>query len=135
MKYSPILIAILLLLLVTSCKTNQTKYGTKVGRWVYKSTIENSEDIHKGRYDKEGYQKGKWVYRLDGKRYKKERIKGDTIYITTYHPNKKVAEKGYALLKETKKLIHYYYHGDWMVYDTEGKLVRIKKYDTGVLQD
>lgn len=120
--------------LVTSCKINQKQNGEKIGRWVFDTTIENKKDIHRGRYDAEGFQKGTWRYKYNGKLYKKEEFKNGIATTTEYHPNRKVKAKGHTKFEKKGNSLHYYYFGSWFIYDTKGKLIEVKHYNNGVLQ-
>lgn len=134
MKYSHIFIVVLLITLFSSCKVNQKVNGEKVGNWVYKTSIDGKNDVHRGRYRKDGFQKGTWRYKLDGKLYKKEEFKDSIALVTYYHPNRKVASIGNIIFVKEKKELHYYYTGSWFIYDSKGTLIGVKHYLKGVLE-
>lgn len=121
-------------LLCTSCKVNQTKQGTHVGRWVYKAELPEGLNVQSGRYDDQGVQKGTWKYRLNGTLYKKEVCKDSLIAITYYAPTRKVVEVGQAVLVSTLGGLHYYYTGSWFHYTEKGILTDVKQYELGILK-
>ncbi|MGG5505787.1 MULTISPECIES: hypothetical protein [unclassified Myroides] len=123
-----------LLILLQSCTVNQTINGECVGRWVYKTKIDNNKDVVRGRYDKKGWQKGTWRYRYNGKLYKKQQFKNSIAYTTYYHPNGKVAERGQTKLVTTNWGLHYYYFGTWFIYNSQEILTHVKHYDEGQLK-
>ncbi|TDS62065.1 hypothetical protein [Myroides indicus] len=123
---------ILLLLLFTSCRVNQKKYGEKVGRWVFKTTIDKDKDVHRGRYDQKGFQKGTWRYRLNGKIYKKEQFNNKVAYVTEYHKNGTIAALGQTRLEIVGDGLHWYYFGSWFIYNTKGELTDVKHYELGI---
>ena len=55
------------------------------------------------------------------------------IIITYYHDNGEIALKGQSKIVEVENDIHWFYFGDWSVYDENGKLIKIKKYENGEL--
>ncbi|KZE82761.1 hypothetical protein AV926_06540 [Myroides marinus] len=134
MRHISVLIALILITFFSSCKVNQKVNGEKVGKWVYKTTINEKTDIHKGRYKKDGFQKGTWRYKYDGKLYKKEEFKDSTAVVTYYHPNRKVASIGNIIFVKEKKGLHYYYVGSWFIYNPKGTLIEVKHYSKGVLE-
>lgn len=123
-----------LLFLLHSCSVNQHIDGEHVGRWVYKTKIDNNKDVARGRYDKNGWQKGTWRYRYNGKLYKKQRFKDSIAYTTYYHRNGKVAERGQTKLVATESSLHYYYFGSWFIYNIDEVLTHVRHYDYGLLK-
>jgi len=110
-------------------------HGEKVGRWVYKTKIDNkNKDVVRGRYDNNGLQKGAWRYRYNGKLYKKQQFKNDIAYTTYYHQNGKIAERGQTKLASTESSLHYYYFGSWFIYNTQEHLTHVRHYDYGILK-
>lgn len=127
-------ILLFLLCLVQSCKINQTNHHEKVGKWIFKTELENkNKNIVRGRYNNNGWQKGTWRYRLNGKLYKKEQYKEGVATVTFYHPNGKIAQKGHTKI-DTINGLHYYYFSSWFIYDNEGNLMQVKHYDKGILK-
>jgi len=132
MKTTHLLLALLFL---QSCTTNQKLNGEKVGRWVYQTKIDqNTREVVRGRYNKNGFQKGTWRYRYNGKLYKKQQFKDSIAYTTYYHPNGKIAEKGQMKLRSTASGLHYFYFDSWFIYDTKEQLIYVRHYELGQLK-
>lgn len=132
MKITKLLIYSILVLVLQGCKVNQRENGQKVGKWVYKALIQDSlHEISKGKYDKQGFQKGVWKTKVNGKLYKKEIFKQPDIQITYYYPNGLIKQKGQAKIIYTTESSHFYYHGNWFNYDTQGKITQVKNYKYG----
>ncbi len=132
MKAIPLL---LILLFLQSCTINQTVNGEKVGRWVYKTTVDQkNREVVRGRYDNRGFQKGTWLYRYKGKLYKKEQFKDTIAYTTYYHPNGKIAKRGQTRLRSTPSGLHFFYFGSWFIYDTKEQLTTVRHYEFGELK-
>ncbi|MDM1413308.1 hypothetical protein HX057_02430 [Myroides odoratimimus] len=134
MKYSVFILSLVIIVSFSSCKINQKVEGEKVGRWVFKSTVEGKQEVQRGKYDNEGFQKGTWRYKRDGKLYKKEVIRDSIAHTTFYHPNHKVEAIGKTVLVKTNKGLHYYYTGSWFIYDIKGRLIQVKHYKKGILE-
>lgn len=128
------LVVLIFLLLFSSCKINQKQNGEKIGPWVFKTSIDNKKDIHRGRYNNDGFQKGTWRYKYDGVLYKKEVFKNGIATTTEYYPNRKIKAKGQTKFEKTDKKLHYYYFGSWFFYDKKGKLTDVKHYNKGILE-
>lgn len=134
MKCVGLIIALLLLTLFSSCKVNQKTNGEKVGRWIYVTTVEGNKEVQRGKYRQDGFQKGTWRYKRNGKLYKKEVFKDTLICITYYYPTHKVESVGQSIYVKKKKGLHYYYTGSWFLYDPKGRLIGVKHYKEGVLE-
>ncbi|MCC9042462.1 hypothetical protein LNQ81_07115 [Myroides sp. M-43] len=134
MRYTKLIAFIILLLFTSSCKVNQKIDGEKVGRWVYKNTVEGIEEVHRGRYRKDGFQKGTWRYKKNGKLYKKEVFRDSLAEVTYYYPNRKIESLGQIVFTKREKGLHYYYTGVWFVYNRKGDLIEVKHYKEGVLE-
>ncbi len=129
-----VLILFILFCLVQSCKINQTVHHEKVGRWVFKTELDNNNRTTVcGSYNNNGWQKGTWRYRQNGKLYKKEQYKKGIATVTFYHSNGKIAEKGHTKI-DTINGLHYYYFSSWFIYDDEENLTQVKHYDKGILK-
>ncbi|WP_410878284.1 hypothetical protein [Myroides sp. DW712] len=129
------IVLLLVLLFLQGCAINQKLNGENVGRWVYKTKVEGKiREVVRGRYDHNGFQKGTWRYRYNGKLYKKQQFKDSIAYTTYYHPNGKIAEKGQTKLLSTPTGLHYFYFGSWFIYDTKEQLIYVRHYEFGQLQ-
>jgi antitoxin component YwqK of YwqJK toxin-antitoxin module len=134
MNFTKFLKTILLLtvLLFTACKTNQTVKKEREGRWVYRDTINAIPYKSTGRY-KNGIEQQTWRYYANEKRVKKEKYRKGICYTTTYFENGKTASTGKTKMTITDTETHWYYFGDWLFYDKNGKLISIKNYIDGEL--
>ncbi|WP_353159798.1 hypothetical protein [Myroides odoratus] len=129
------IILLLALLFLQGCTINQKVNGEKVGRWIYRTKIDDKDnEVVRGRYDNKGFQKGVWRYRYNGRLYKKQRFKDSIAYTTYYHPNGKIAETGQTKLASTTSSLHYFYFGSWFIYDTQEQLTHVKHYEFGQLK-
>lgn len=134
MRYIQLALLFSILFIFNSCKVNQKINGDKIGRWVFKSVVEGQSEVHKGRYDKNGFQKGTWRYKRNGVLYKKEEIRDSIAHTTYYYPNHKIESFGKTVLVKNNQDLHYYYTGSWFVYDTKGRLIQVKHYNKGILE-
>ncbi|UVD80128.1 hypothetical protein NWE55_02215 [Myroides albus] len=134
MKYIQLITIFTLVFIFNSCKTNQKVGGEKVGRWIFKNTVEGQVEIHKGRFNKDGFQKGTWRYKRNGKLYKKEEFHDSVSFTTYYYPNSKIESFGKTVFIENNEGLHYYYTGSWFIYDIKGKLIQVKHYNKGILE-
>lgn len=131
--YKKIIFFILFLspLLSYSQKINRIKNGNQHGKWI---TYHDSAKTHIdaiGRY-KKGFQKGVWkFYTEQGSLDKKEIHRFGKIKITSYFPNGKIKKQGKAKIVIEGKYIHFFYYGDWYVYDSTGTLLKKQFYKEG----
>lgn len=119
-------------LLVAGCKTNQTKNQERIGKWIYKDTVNGIVYKSKGRY-KKGIEVKTWKQFANGKCIKKEVYKNGICHTINYFQNGKIASIGQTKMIETKENVHWYYFGDWKFYDKNGKMTFLKKYENGEL--
>ena len=126
-------IALFLLLIASSCKINQKANGLKEGRWVLRDTINGDVFKYIEKY-KKGDEIGTWKTFKNKQKYIVEKYKNATCHITYFGTNKKIIIKGQTQFEITNKQMHWYYFGDWLFYDENGKLVKIKKYELGELK-
>src|SRR5438105_5902846 len=106
-----------------SQKINRYKNKERQGKWItYYDSIQTH--IYRiGRYRK-GTPKGTWKYYDEsGKLTKKEKFRFKTSYTTFYYPNGKVKKQGKTKNVEEEKLLHFYFYGNWFVYDSLGRLL------------
>ena len=120
--------------LFTNCKTNRTVNGFKHGKWVLKDTI-NTVVYKQVAFYKNGEEVRKWKTYKDDKKYKTEKYKKEICLVTFYHPNGKVAVKGQTKQEVSDKQIHWFYDGDWFLFDEKGKLTATKIYENGKLMN
>ncbi|MHC5202331.1 hypothetical protein [Myroides sp. LJL119] len=134
MNITRLVFFILFLIVLQGCKINQKQGVDKIGKWIYKTQVHDTLfELVKGRYSKDGFQKGTWKTKWNGKLYKKEKIKQSDMLITYYYPNRKIAQKGKAKIVYTLESTHFYYHGNWISYDTLGRINQIKNFKYGKL--
>lgn len=128
-----IFIAFLISISLFSCKTNQIKNKLKTGVWINYFTPD-SIDFYKV---KEKYRKNipvkTWKKFKNKKLEKKEKFVGNICYNTNYYENGKIESSGKVQLVDDKTEIHWFYFGDWLYYDKNGKLIRVVKYENGKL--
>lgn len=124
------LIAFFALLLVASCKVNQTRDGLKTGLWITKEGDGQSGYKSRGRYKKDK-EKGVWKYFYNDTVYQKDKYSGNSARVRFYHPNKKIRASGRTLMDYNGKLVHWYYNGDWKYFDVQGNLVKTVTYKKG----
>lgn len=122
----------LLCLSFTNCKTNRFVNGKKNGKWVLIDTTNNHVYKHIKFY-KKGEEVRTWKLLQDHKKYKVEKYKKGICLVAYYHPNGKIAIKGQTKQEITEKEIHWFYFGDWLYYDENGKLLQTKIYENGTL--
>lgn len=108
------------------------KHGERHGKWKHYWDKKNVQ--RKGKY-KHGLEVSSWKhYDLNGtltkiETYNKAR---DTIFTSTYFPNKKIESKGQALLVyEKDSAIHYYWQGLWFYFNEAGDTTKKVWYEKG----
>ncbi|MFL5765776.1 MAG: toxin-antitoxin system YwqK family antitoxin [Bacteroidia bacterium] len=114
-----------------SQKINRFKNKERQGKWViyHDSTETHIDNI--GKYRK-GAPKGVWkYYDENGRIAKKEKYRFRKIYTTFYHPNGKVQKQGKAKVVKEDKLLHFYFYGNWYVYDSTGALISKQVFESG----
>jgi hypothetical protein len=126
---------LLLFLISISCLSqrsiNRYRHKERQGLWIVYQDSTNKQVDNIGRY-RRGIPKGTWkYYDADGKLLKKERYRSGKIFITEYHPNGMIRKQGKAKTVTSDKLIHYFYYGNWYVYDTSGTLIKTQLYREG----
>ena len=120
--------------LLASCSKKINQYVTqdkikvRDGRWVEKDKDELGEYISKGKY-KLGNKIGTWKTTYQGKRYHREKFKGNTSWIIFYHPNGKKMEEGASKVEHTSTYVNWYYDGLWKYYNEDGSLRTTKVFD------
>ena len=115
-------------------KNRSDKNGNRHGKWIHYWDGENSKVYRKGRY-KHGIEVKKWkYYDWDGhltKTEKYNRIR-NSIHIKNYYPGKKTESEGNAVLQtEQDSLLHFFWQGEWKIYDRDNKLIRKEYYQKG----
>lgn len=118
--------------LLSSCKINQTINHHREGKWVYKDTLNGILYKSKGRYSKSREIKT-WKHFENRKLVKIEQYKDSICHITTFNRKGNVTSKGKSIIREEKEGTHWYVTGDWLFYDNKGTLIGIKKYEKGEL--
>lgn len=118
-------------LLSYSQKINRFKNKERHGKWIIYTDSTKKQIDNIGRYRK-GVPKGIWKYYSEnGALLKQEKYRLSKIHTSHYHPNGKIKKKGKAKIVQEEKTLHFYYYGDWMVYDTTGRLVKKQIYEKG----
>ncbi|MBL7890190.1 MAG: hypothetical protein JNL24_11585 [Bacteroidia bacterium] len=111
---------------------NKYKKKQRHGKWVI--PFHNSDTLidNTGRY-RLGVPKGTWrYYDRNARLIKKEKYVFRKIYTTQYHENGKIKRKGKAKIVINDTMIHYFYYGNWNVYDTAGVLIKKQTYKNGI---
>lgn len=118
-------------LLSHSQKINRFKNKERHGKWIIYTDSTKKQIDNIGRYRK-GVPKGIWKYYSEnGTLLKQEKYWLSKIYTSHYHPNGKIKKKGKAKIVQEEKTLHFYYYGDWLVYDTTGALTTKQFYKEG----
>lgn len=112
-------------------KINQWKNNKYDGLWISWSDSLGRQVGSKGRF-KEGKEVGVWKYYFDdGTLRRIERYSRKGIATKYYYPNGHLKSKGKAIVAYEEELLHYYYQGEWLYYDEEGKITQRITYDHG----
>jgi len=133
MRY--LIVILLSFFILYGCKTqpiNQKRNKQREGLWIENYNLDSTQYKSVGKYQN-GDPIKKWRYYLNSKIIKKEKYKQNLCYTTFYHKNGKIESKGKSKLESSGKNIHWFYFGDWKFFDEKGKLILIRKYDTGKL--
>lgn len=111
---------------------NRYKHGERQGKWIVYSDSTKKQIDNCGRYRK-GIPKATWkYYNAKGQLIKKEKIVFRKIRTIEYYPNGIVSKKGNAKMIVTDSLMHFFYYGDWLLYDSLGELSKIWTYKEGI---
>ena len=119
-------------LILASCKVNGYRNGLRTGLWVTQDDSGKLGFKSKGRYKKD-IEKGFWKYKHGKDLYKKEKYNGTTSTVRFYHPNSKIAATGMTMVDFNGIELHWYYHGNWKYFDTQGKPFKVVTYKKGNL--
>ncbi|WP_162126519.1 hypothetical protein [Flavobacterium phycosphaerae] len=122
----------ILFLLLFGCRINRTVNHERVGKWVYKDTVNGTLYTSKGRYKKSTEIKT-WNYFENHKRIKKEKYQNGICYITTYNKQGKITAVGQSKMVDENNETHWYYFGEWKFFNEKQELIAIKKYEKGEL--
>lgn len=130
-KFTFVFLLSILPLLSYSQKINRFKNKERQGKWIIYSDSTKTQIDNTGRYRK-GIPKGTWkYYDKNGALNKKEKYRWSKIYTTYYHPNGKIKKQGKAKIVQEEKVLHFFYYGDWLVYDSTGTLIKKQVYENG----
>ncbi|HEY4650643.1 MAG TPA: hypothetical protein VIG72_04470 [Pontibacter sp.] len=142
-----------LLLLLPVMAEAQTAVPFKIWRWYLPFQVnkfDKNQEYHgrwkiyeddtrvlrrNGRF-RHGEEVGTWRYYYPGGTlYMVEKYKRNspTIQVTRYHENGKLAKTGIARIYRDKTMAHYYWDGDWQVYDEQGNFTHTETYQKGNL--
>lgn len=122
----------IILSLLCSCKINRTINHHRVGKWVYKDTVNGVLYKSKGRY-KKSLEIKTWKYFENGKLVKTEKYTDSICDIKTFDHKGKITSTGQSMMVEEKDGTHWYVIGKWTFFDKEGKIIGIRKYEKGEL--
>ena len=121
-KITFIFLLSLLPLLTYSQKINRYKNKERQGKWIIYHDSTHIDNI--GRYRK-GIPKGTWkYYDPQGMLLKQEKYRFKKINTIYYHSNGKIQKQGKATIRQEEKILHFFYYGDWLVYDSIGFLIK-----------
>lgn len=70
-------------------------------------------------------------YHQNGNIRLKFRNQKNRIRVKGYTEDRKLEQKGWAVMEYNEKDTHYYWHGKWKFYNEKRKLVRVSKYSNG----
>lgn len=124
---------ILVMFFLGSCSLNKVdKHHFRQGRWKMYYDDKKKQLMWKGRY-KNHHQVGHWkYYTARGTLYLEERYLKDKRIQTTYYDYEgRLHLKGYAHYVESLDTAYYRWEGDWLKFDTTGKLVEVSYYKFG----
>jgi hypothetical protein len=112
-------------------RINDYKRNQRHGRWIVYHDVNSGSIDNIGKYRK-GIPVGTWkYYDPQGHLIKKEKYRFRKVHIHEYHPNGKIRKKGTAKTVTTDKMIHYFYYGNWKVYDSSGTVIKKQFYKEG----
>ncbi len=115
-----------------SQKINRFKNKERHGKWIIFTDSTQKQIDNIGRYRK-GIQKGTWKYYNEkGILVKQDKYRFRKISTSYYHPNGKIQKQGKAKIVQEEKTLHFFYYGDWLVYDTAGSLIKKQVYKRGI---
>ncbi|MBB6610374.1 hypothetical protein H7F15_04930 [Pontibacter sp. Tf4] len=104
------------------------------GRWkLY--TVDGKGLVRNGRF-RHGHEVGTWRYYYpNGKLFMKEKYMRNSpvIKVWRYYENGKLAKAGPAKYYNTATIAHYYWEGEWQVYDEQGNYSHTETYIKGNL--
>lgn len=131
---------LLFLILFISCSSRTEKInqyakdekGVKQrnGIWTESYSSDIGKLQGKGKY-KKGKKVGLWVTKYQDKIYQKERFRKNISKVKIYHPNGVLREKGQTRTNKNEGYRHWFYDGEWKIYDQNGKHIYTKIYKEG----
>lgn len=126
------LLAIILIVTISSCKTNRIKNNERIGKWIEFDTIDGKIYKSIGRF-RNGLGKGTHRQFSDKKLVRKEKYKDGICHTTYYYENGQIMTEGNTKMVLTENEIHWFYDGDWKFYDESGLLLGIRTYESGAV--
>lgn len=130
MRLISTLITLLIVIGFSGCKTNRTVNHDRVGKWVFKDTVNGILYKSRGRYKKSREIKT-WKYFENGKLVKTEKYIDNICHIKVYDAKGKISSMGKSIIIEKDNEIHWFLNGDWIFFDPKGRIIGIKKYENG----
>ena len=117
-------------------KQRYDKQLRKHGPWPAYYDSSNNHYLARGRY-RHGLYAGRWrYYGPTGVIERKERFARrpyGLIIVTEYHPNGSKWRHGQARIVAEPEGPHFYWFGDWRVFDLAGQPLGVEHYERGVL--
>ena len=111
-------------------KINRYKNKERQGKWIIYSDSTNTHIDEIGRY-KKGNQKGVWKSYDNDVLVKKEIYRFKKISTTYYYPNGMIAKKGKSKIVLEGNLLHFYFYGNWLLFDSTGSVIKKEYYEKG----
>ncbi|MET1055076.1 MAG: hypothetical protein ABWY16_07185 [Pedobacter sp.] len=131
-QLSAIAMVLTLTFALFGCSINRYNNNVRVGKWI---TVYNLDKVIYKRVEhyKRGRERGTCKVYANHVLESKEKYRKDTCYTTFYYPDGKISSTGRSTKKrELDGSLHWYYVGDWMYYDKNGKLELIRNYLNGM---
>lgn len=110
--------------------------GERHGPWVSYYDTSNTVRANTGHF-RHGREVGRWRYYTPGaglerwERFHRNRL--GVVSIAYFHPNGRLARRGRARYVQEADGAHFYWFGDWRVYDPTGTPIKVETYGTGRL--
>ncbi|MFN3753123.1 hypothetical protein [Flavobacterium sp.] len=123
---------LMLMVLFSSCKINKTINHDRVGKWVYKDTVNGILYKSKGRY-KKSIEIKTWKHYENRKLVKTEKYIDGICHIKTFDHKGRITSTGQSMMVEEQDGTHWYIIGEWTFFDKNGNVIGIKKYEKGEL--
>ena len=107
--------------------------GKRTGLWVNYWDVEKKIPMTKNHFKDDRETGVCKEYHNNGRLRLKFRYYKDRIRVKYYDENRRLEQKGWAVIDFTEKDIHYYWHGKWKFFNKNRKLLRVALYRNGEL--